>query len=138
MLLDAFLGMRSDYYIYGLTVAAAMVKSSALSAALDSVATVVTRGQYSGHSDSWSLASGGQYGGHYWSVLLWSPLVSAALDSVVTVVSTVVTTGHYWSEQWSLLVSTGQYSGHYWSLLVRTVVSRVVTTGQYGGYCAVQ
>jgi len=88
--------MRSDYYIYGLTVAAAMVKSSALSAALDSVATVVTRGQYSGHSDSWSLASGGQYGGHYWSVLLyWSPLVSAALDSVVTVVSTVVTTGHY-------------------------------------------
>jgi len=145
--------MRSDYYIYGLTVAAAMVKSSALSAALDSVATVVTRGQYSGHSDSWSLASGGQYGGHYWSVLLWSPLVSAALDSVVTVVSTVVTTGHYWSEQWSvewsLLVRTVVTTGHYWSeqwsvewsvwwLLCCSVewsvlVSAVVTAGHYIG-----
>jgi len=34
-LLDSFLGMRSEYYIYGLTVAGSLLKSSATSATLN-------------------------------------------------------------------------------------------------------
>jgi len=34
-LLDAFLGMHSDYYIYGLTVISELLRSSATSATLD-------------------------------------------------------------------------------------------------------